>query len=92
MCQLSGQKKRRLLRHEDWLHEVVASEADITPAELQKQLAEQGVEISPQAINTTLRALGGGGSGAESRLPMRLRLSSWAAFSNCSLSSKVATI
>ena len=56
--QIGGQKKRRLCGHEDWLHEVMASEPDITLAELQKRLAAKGVVVSLQAINTTLRALG----------------------------------
>ena len=38
----------------------MASEPDITLAELQKRLAGEGVNISQQAINTTLRALGYG--------------------------------
>ena len=36
----------------------MASEPDITLAELQGRLAGEGVDISQQAINTTLRALG----------------------------------
>ncbi len=55
---IGGQKKRKLAGHEDWLHEVMAAEPDITLAELQNRLADKGVEISLQAINTTLRALG----------------------------------
>ncbi len=56
--QIGGQKKRRLTGREDWLHEVMALESDITLSELQSRLAGQGVRISLQAINTTLRALG----------------------------------
>ncbi len=37
---------------------MMASEPDITLAELQSRLAGEGVDISQQAINTTLRALG----------------------------------
>ncbi len=56
--QIGGQKKRKLTDHEDWLHAVMASEPDVTLMELQGRLAEKGVEISMQAINTTLHALG----------------------------------
>lgn len=56
--QIGGQKKRRLSAYEDWLHEVMARRPDITLSELQSRLAEKGVEISLQAINTTLHALG----------------------------------
>ena len=55
---IGGQKKRKLAGREDWLHAVMASEPDITLAELQGRLAGEGVDISQQAINTTLRALG----------------------------------
>ncbi len=55
--QIGGQKKRKLAGWEDWLHAVMASEPDITLAELQKRLSSEGVEISQQAINTTLRGL-----------------------------------
>jgi len=54
-----GGRKRKLAGHEDWLHAVMASEPDITLAELKLRLAaEKAIEISQQAINTTLRALG----------------------------------
>jgi len=56
--QIGGQRKRKLAGREDWLHAVMASEPDITLAELKTRLALQGVDISQQAINTTLRALG----------------------------------
>lgn len=56
--QIGGQKKRKLSGWEDWLHAVMASEPDITLAELQGRLSGDGVEVSLQAINTTLRALG----------------------------------
>ena len=56
--QVGGQKKRRLADHQDWLHEVMARTPDITLAELQTQLAAQGMFISQTAIHTTLRALG----------------------------------
>ena len=71
--QIGGQKKRKLAGWEDWLHAVMASEPDITLAELQKRLLSEGVEVSRQAINTTLRALGysykknSTGGGARSR-------------------------
>ena len=49
---------RHLSGHEDWRHEVMASEPVITLAELQRRLAAQGIVLSLQAINTTLRGLG----------------------------------
>ena len=52
--QIGGQKKRKLARHEDWLHEVLALEPDITLSELKARLAAKGVEISRQSINDTL--------------------------------------
>jgi transposase len=52
------EEAEKLAGREDWLHAVMASEPDITLAELQKRLAGEGVDISRQAINTTLRALG----------------------------------
>lgn len=56
--QVGGQKKRKLAGREDWLHEVMSSEPDITLAELQGRLLASGLRISQQAINTTLKALG----------------------------------
>jgi transposase len=56
--QIGGQKQRRLSGREAWLHGVLASEPDVTLAELQRRLAEDGIRISLQAINDTLRALG----------------------------------
>ncbi len=56
--QIGGQRKRRLWGYEGWLHDVMATTPDITLSELQSRLAENGVEISMQAINTTLHALG----------------------------------
>ena len=56
--QVGGQKKRRLAGYEDWLHEVMAAESDITLSELQDRLAAMGVAISRQAINNMLHALG----------------------------------
>ena len=56
--QVGGQKKRRLSGHEDWLHEVMSAEADITLRELKDRLAAKGIEISRQSINDTLHALG----------------------------------
>ena len=49
---VGGQKKRRLAGHEAWLREVM------TLAELQAELAERGIQIFQQAINTTLHAWG----------------------------------
>ncbi len=56
--QIGGQKKRRLSGHEDWLHDIMSVTPDIILSELQVRLADKGVRISTQAINTTLRALG----------------------------------
>lgn len=56
--QIGGQKKRKLAGREAWLHEVMSKEPDITLAELQRRLADDGLKISQQAINTTLQALG----------------------------------
>lgn len=56
--QVGGQKKRKLSGHEDWLHEVMTAEPDITLRELKERLADRGIEISRQSINDTLRALG----------------------------------
>ena len=54
-----GGRKRKLGGHEGWLHGVMAAEPDITLVELQRRLAaEKAIEVSLQAINTTLRALG----------------------------------
>ncbi len=54
-----GGRERRRAGHEDWPHAVMAAEPDITLAELKIRLAaEKAIEISQQAINTTLRALG----------------------------------
>ena len=54
-----GGRKRKLTGHEDWLHGAMAAEPDITLVELQRRLAaEKAMEVSLQAINTTLRALG----------------------------------
>ncbi len=56
--QVGGQKKRRLSGHENWLHEVLSTEPDITLCELQERLADKGIGISRQSINDTLHALG----------------------------------
>ncbi len=56
--QVGGQKKRKLAGHEDWLHEVLASEPDITLRELRERLAAKGIAISRESINDTLHALG----------------------------------
>jgi transposase len=47
--QIGGQNKRRLASRKDWLQQVMIRTPDITLAELQTDLAQQG-------INTTLRA------------------------------------
>ena len=56
--QIGGQKKRKLAGREDWLHEVMAVDPDITLAELQRRLLADGLRISQQAINSMLHALG----------------------------------
>lgn len=56
--QVGGQKKRKLAGHEDWLHEVMASDPDITLNELRDRLSAKGITISRQSINDTLHALG----------------------------------
>ncbi len=56
--QIGGQKPRKLAGHEDWLHEVMAREPDITLSELRDRLAGKGITISRQSINDTLRAFG----------------------------------
>ena len=56
--QVGGQKKRKLSGHEDWLHDVMSCEPDITLAELRDRLTAKGISISLQSINDTLHALG----------------------------------
>ena len=56
--QVGGQKKRKLAGHEDWLHEVMTSQPDITLGELRERLAAKGIEISRQSIDDTLRRRG----------------------------------
>ena len=56
--QIGGQKKRTLAPYAGWLHEVMASEPDVTLVELQVRLAAKGVTISCQSISTMLRMLG----------------------------------
>ncbi len=56
--QVGGQKKRKLAGHEDWLHDVMSSQPDITLKELRERLSDKGIEISCQSINDTLHALG----------------------------------
>ena len=53
-----GGRRRKLLDRFEWLHSVLASEPDITLAELQRRLAAEGVSVSLQTINVTLRELG----------------------------------
>ncbi len=55
--QVGGQKRRKLAGHEDWLHEVMACEPDITLSELRDRLSAKGITISRQSINDTLYAL-----------------------------------
>lgn len=55
---VGGQKKRILIGREDWLHEAMATAPDITLAELQRRLAGDGIGVSLQTINVTLKALG----------------------------------
>ena len=57
-AQIGGHRKRLLSDRFDWLHSMMATEPDITLAELQRHLAEEGVSVSMQTINVTLRALG----------------------------------
>ena len=57
-AQMGGYCKRMLLDWFDWLHSVMATEPDITLAELQRRLAREGVAVSLQTINVTLRDLG----------------------------------
>jgi transposase len=56
--QVGGQKRRKLAGHEDWLHEMMTLEPDITLRELRERLAGKGIKISRQSINDTLHALG----------------------------------
>ncbi len=56
--QVGGQKRRKLAGHEDWLHEVMALEPDITLSELRDRAAARGITISRESINDTLHALG----------------------------------
>ena len=53
-----GGRRRKLLDRFDWLHSALTSEPDITLAELQRRLAAEGVSVSLQTINVTLRELG----------------------------------
>ena len=56
--QVGGQKRRKLAGPEDWLHEVMVCEPDITLSELRGRLAAKGIVISRQSINAYLHALG----------------------------------
>ncbi len=56
--QVGGQKQRKLSRHEDWLHDVMALEPDITLSELRDRVTARGITISRQSINDMLHALG----------------------------------
>ena len=56
--QVGGQKRWKLAGQEDWLHEAMACEPDITLSELRDRLAAKGIVISRQSINDTLHALG----------------------------------
>jgi transposase len=55
---IGGQKQRKLAGHENWLHEVMVSEPDITLSELRDRLAGKGITISRESVNDTLHALG----------------------------------
>ena len=55
---VGGHRRRKLAGHVDWLHEVMAREPDITLAELQSRLSDEGLEVSLQTINAMLRDLG----------------------------------
>ena len=57
-ARIGGHRKRMLCERFDWLHSMMATEPDITLAELQRHLAEEGVSVSMQTINVTLRDLG----------------------------------
>ncbi len=57
-ARIGGHRKRMLCERFDWLHSMMAAEPDITLAELQRRLAEEGVSVSMQTINVTLRDLG----------------------------------
>ena len=52
-----GHRRRKLGDHVDWLHEVMAAEPDITLAELQSRLCDEGVRVSVQTINDMLHHL-----------------------------------
>lgn len=55
---VGGHRRRKLADHVEWLHEVMATEPDITLAELQSRLCDEGLEVSLQTINDMLRHLG----------------------------------
>ena len=55
---VGGHRRRKLADHVVWLHEVMATEPDITLAELQSRLGDDGVEVSLQTINAMLHHLG----------------------------------
>ncbi len=55
---VGGHRRRKLADHVDWLHAAMATEPDITLAELQSQLCDDGLEVSLQTINDMLHHLG----------------------------------
>ena len=55
---VGGHRRRKLADHVDWLHEVMATEPDITLTELRSRLCDEGLEVSLQTINDTLQYLG----------------------------------
>lgn len=57
-ARVGGGRKPVLSDRFDWLRAAVSAEPDITLAELQGRLAAEGVRVSLQTINTTLRRLG----------------------------------
>lgn len=54
----AGAKKAKLSAHLDWLCNQVARQPTITLHELKTLLARKGVQVSREAINKRLRALG----------------------------------
>ncbi len=55
---IGGHRKRMLSDRFDWLRSVMAMEPDITLGEMRRRLGEEGVVVSMQTINVTLRDLG----------------------------------
>lgn len=53
-----GHRPRKLADYAEWLYAAMAIEPDITLAELQSRLCDEGLEVSLQAINDMLDFLG----------------------------------